>query len=261
MQAENISVEIGRIRLLHGVSFQARPGQITAIVGPNGSGKSTLLKAVTGEHRYKGRVVLNGRDISDLPGWELAARRGVLQQAATVAFPFTVREIVQLGHSAGRAATDPTVPDRALQLVDLEGYGPRSYQVLSGGEQQRAQLARVLAQVWSDTPADPPNWLFLDEPVSSLDIGHQYIVMDLMRRFADQGGGVVTVLHDLNLTAMYADHVVMMQSGRVLTAGSARDTLTTQVLTQAYGCPITVNAPAPAGMPFVLPQARLARGG
>ncbi len=256
MQAHDIRVTIGRRDILHGICMQARAGELTAIVGPNGSGKSTLLKALTAEIDFVGQVELNGRALTDYRPWDLAACRGVLQQSLNVAFPFTVREIVQLGHGAGLSAADPDIPDRALSLVDLDGFANRFYHELSGGEQQRTQLARVLAQVWIEARTDTPRWLFLDEPVSSLDIGHQYVVMDLTRRFTQNGGGVIAVMHDLNLTAMYADHVVLMEAGEVLAAGTASETLTTDLLSRAYGCPVSVNTPAPAGVPFVLPQAR-----
>ncbi|MEX0284727.1 MAG: heme ABC transporter ATP-binding protein [Paracoccaceae bacterium] len=260
MKATNISVSLNRKPILHGVSMEAQPGQVTAIVGPNGSGKSTFLRAVTGEVPYSGDVSLNARPIAGYKPWELAACRGVLQQAVSVSFPFTVREIVQLGHSAGLNAADPTVPEAALRMVDLDGFAHRFYQDLSGGEQQRTQLARALAQVWQDGAMTQPRWLFLDEPISSLDIGHQYIVMDIARDFAARGGGVVTVLHDLNLTAMFADHVVLMQKGRVFASGPCNDVLASDTLSDAYDCPVAVNAVPPRGVPFILPQSRLETG-
>src|SRR5690606_21651506 len=126
-------------------------------------------------------------------------------------FPFTVREVVELGLLDGpgllrhedRAA-------QALAAVDLTGFAGRFYQELSGGEQQRVQLARVLCQVWDPVGEDDPRFLLLDEPVSSLDISHQLTIMRLARRFADRGGGVVAIMHDLNLTAMFADHVTIL---------------------------------------------------
>ena len=252
-----LSVQLGRKPILRDVNLTASPGDITMIIGPNGSGKSTLLRALTGELPHHGDIRLNDRPLRSYKPWDLADTRGVLQQAQTVAFPFTVREIVSLGHASGRAATDPTVPAQALAKVDLAGFGDRYYQELSGGEQQRAQLARVLAQIWPHTSREVPPWLFLDEPVSSLDFGHQQVVMDLMRDFASAGGGTVAVMHDLNLTAIHADHVILMKAGQVLASGPVRDTLTEALLSEAYGCPVRVSGPVPDDLPYILPQSAL----
>jgi iron complex transport system ATP-binding protein len=167
-----------------------------------------------------------------------------------------VLEIVRLGLSAGLSAADSGLPFRALEAVDLAGFAGRFYQDLSGGEKQRVQLARVMAQVWQPVADGTPRWLILDEPVSALDIGHQYTVMDLVKDYARRGGGVVAVMHDLNLTAMYADQVVLMQAGRVLADGSPQEVLTADNLSSAYNCRVPVSAPAPAGLPYLLPQAR-----
>ena len=256
MQAFDITVTLGRRAILHGVDFEAKPGEVTAIAGPNGSGKTTLLRAMTGEVPFTGRVLLNGRDTSTMKPWELAAIRAVQPQSAAIAFPFTVLEIVRLGLSAGLAAADSALPLRALEQVDLAGYAGRFYQDLSGGEQQRVQLARVLAQVWEPMAEGTPRWLILDEPVASLDIGHQFTVMDLARSYAARGGGVVAVMHDLNLTAMFADRITLIHAGTVAAAGTPQEVLTNHTLQHVYGCPVPVNTAPPPGVPFLLPQAR-----
>ena len=260
MIGKDIHVTLGRAEILRGLDFGARPGAITAIVGPNGSGKSTLIKALTGEIAATGRMELNGRDIHALQPWELAAIRAVQSQSTTVAFPFTVIEIVRMGHSAGPWAAEPGIPEAALARLGLAHYAHRFYHELSGGEQQRAQLARVLAQVWHPRPDGAPAWVLLDEPVSSLDIGHQFVVMDLLAEYAGQGGGVITVMHDLNLTAIYADHVVLMKDGAVLAHGTPAEVLTDATLSRAYDHPLRVNRPAPEGVPYLLPQACRAAG-
>ncbi|WP_122073187.1 heme ABC transporter ATP-binding protein [Pseudophaeobacter sp. EL27] len=258
LEARNISVKLGGKEVLHGVDFTARSGKVTAIVGPNGSGKTTLLRAMTGEVPHHGQVSINGVDVASLQPWQLAAIRAVQPQSSTIAFPFTVLEIVRLGLSAGLSAADSSVPLQALACVGLGSFAGRMYQDLSGGEQQRVQLARVITQVWEPIVDNVPRWLILDEPVASLDIGHQFTVMDLARSYAARGGGVVAVMHDLNLTAMFADHVVLMQAGQVAATGSPAQVLTNETLASTYGCPIPVNTTPPAEMPFLLPQARAA---
>ena len=254
VSARDIKTSYGQRQILHGVDFTAAPGEVTAIVGPNGSGKSTLLKALTAEIDYAGQVTLNGRDITAFKTWDLAAIRGVLPQATPLAFPFTVVEVVRIGLARGIAAGQDRLIRQALARVGLAGFEGRLYQELSGGEQQRVQLARVLAQVWQPVQDGAPRWLFLDEPVSALDIGHQLQVMQIARDYADGGGGVVTVMHDLNLTAMFADSVALIGDGQILRQGRPEHVLCDELLSQAYRCDLRVNT-APASQTYLLPHA------
>ncbi|SDX65896.1 heme ABC transporter ATP-binding protein [Litoreibacter albidus] len=255
LTARNISVTLGHAQVLAHVDFTARAGQLTAIVGPNGSGKTTLLRALTGDVDYSGTVLLNGTDTQGQRPWQLAAQRAVLPQATTMAFPFTVIEVVRIGLTNGTAATHDSRAMQALRRVGLAHYANRFYQELSGGEQQRVQLARVLCQVWAPVEDGAPRWLLLDEPVASLDIGHQLEVMEIARGFARSGGGVVAVMHDLNLTALYADEVAMLAGGRLLAHGTPADVLTDATLSDAYGCALRVNTAPQAGHTFILPHA------
>ncbi|WP_353476365.1 heme ABC transporter ATP-binding protein (plasmid) [Salipiger sp. H15] len=253
LNATDVTVTLGRRRVLDGVSFRAAPGALTAIVGPNGSGKTTLLRAMSGDLGYEGRITLGGEDLSGTPPWRLALRRAVLAQFTPLAFPFTVAEVVRLGQIRRSAAGAPDLTPRALARVGLSGYAGRPYQELSGGEQQRVQLARVLCQVWEPVEEGEARWLFLDEPVSSLDIAHQLQVMRIARDFADAGGGVVAIMHDLNLTAMFADSVALLAGGRLLEQGSAGTLLRDELLSRAYGCTLRVSTPPVTG-PYVLPH-------
>lgn len=251
--AREISVRLGRTPVLQGVSVRARAGEVTAIVGPNGSGKTTLMRCLTGELAYTGCITLGGTDIAAMSPAALARRRGVLPQSAALAFPFTVAEVVRIGPEARGERADALVP-LALQAVDLAGFAGRLYQELSGGEQQRVQLARVLAQVWQPVDATGPRWLLLDEPVSSLDIAHQLTVMRLAADYARRGGGVVAVMHDLNLTALFAQRLILLGGGRVLHQGTPPEVLTDSLLSQAYGCRLRVNTVPEHGI-WVLPHA------
>ncbi|MER9895347.1 heme ABC transporter ATP-binding protein [Mesorhizobium sp. M0119] len=258
IEARDVSVAIGGKRIVANVDFEARPGEIAAIVGPNGSGKTTFLRALSGDLGYSGEVTVNGRHLSAMKPVEAATVRAVLPQATTLSFPFTVREIVRLGLVGGRSGAlsgeDQRLPERALARVDLDGFAGRFYQELSGGEQQRVQLARVLCQVWAPVLDGKPRYLFLDEPVSSLDIKHQLIIMDIARDFARRGGGVVAILHDLNLTAMYADRIFVMHRGRLAATGSPQQVLSDELIEKVFDCRLKVGVLPAANMPFVLPQ-------
>lgn len=257
LEIEALNVSLSGTPIVRDVSFAAKAGAVTVVVGPNGSGKSTMLKAVTGELRHTGRVRLNGTKVDGLPPEALAGLRAVLPQHTSLTFPLTVAEVVRLG--IRRGALPSASPHRriceALERVDLDGFAARAYHSLSGGEQQRVQLARVLCQVWDPCPGGVPRWLFLDEPISSLDIRHQILIMDVAADYARAGGGVVAVLHDLNLTALYADHILVMKTGRLLSQGTPKEVITDRLVSEAFDHPLRVSA-VPAGeVPFILPQA------
>jgi len=256
LEALDVSVVIGRKPILDDVSFAARPGEVTAIIGPNGSGKTTLLKSICGDIAHDGRVVINGQDLRRMKPWQAATLRAVLPQSTTLSFPFTVREVVALGTTAGRSGIDDPerLPEMALERVDLAGFAGRFYQELSGGEQQRVQLARVLCQVWRPVLDGAPRYLLLDEPVSSLDIKHQLAIMQIAREFAADGGGVVAVLHDLNLAAMASDRILVMRKGRAVAFGTPQEVLRDEVVNPVFECDLRVGGLPAGGTPFVLPQ-------
>ncbi|MEQ8480593.1 MAG: heme ABC transporter ATP-binding protein [Hoeflea sp.] len=257
LDAKNLSVAYGKRTILHGIDFSARPGEVTAVIGPNGSGKTTLLKALTAEVPFSGHVKIDNVPLQRFKPHELAARRAVLAQETQFAFPFTVAEIVALGIAAGSplpagAGRRQRIAD-ALEAVDLAGFSARSVHALSGGERQRVQLARVLCQIWEPVGASGPRWLFLDEPVSSLDIRHQLVIMDLAADYARRGGGVIAVMHDLNLTAMYADRITLMSGGHVAASGTPDAVFGDGTLAEVFGCPLKVGR-VPSNRRFVLPQ-------
>ena len=258
IEVDNVSVDIDRRRILEGISFTALPGQVTAVIGPNGSGKSTLLKALCRDYDFGGAIRINGHDVASMDLSKAATLRAVLPQSSSLPFPFTVREVVALGLTAGRPGVPlgalRRLPDEALARVDLAGFGGRFYGELSGGEQQRVQLARVICQVWEPVLDGAPRFLFLDEPVSSLDIKHQLMIMDVARQFAAAGGGVIAILHDLNLAAMYADQIVAIRKGSLAGCGTPAEVLTDALIAQVFDCPMRVGALPTGNIPFVLPQ-------
>lgn len=256
LSISELSVTLGAKSTFKALSFQAKPGELTLIVGPNGCGKSTLLKTIGDEHPYRGSIVLNDKNIQHYSSTELANIRAFLPQSTQVSFPFTVHEIVRLGlynqpcqHAEQRIL-------HALDKVGLANDAGRFFHQLSGGEQQRVQLARALIQVWQPVSNGKPKWLFLDEPVSSLDIGHQLMVMRLLKDFTRQGGGAVAVMHDLNLSAMFGDNIALMTPNQGLRQGRPTEILTNNNLQAAYHCALKINtAPQQSQAVYVLPHA------
>lgn len=253
---EQVSVSAGKTRIVQDLSFHAKAGEVLAIIGPSGSGKTTLMKAMTGELPYSGGLTLAGLEVCGLSPEVLAAMRGVLPQASQISFPLNVAEVVGLGLTSSRRERSFRARRiaEALAKVGLSGFEGRSYQELSGGEQQRVQLARVLCQVWDPLPQEGlPHWLFLDEPVSSLDIKHQVQIMQLAADYAKRGGGVVAVMHDLNLTAAFADQVLVMQGGRRLAFGARDEVMQAELLSKAYDFPLEILTRPGGGRPVIVP--------
>jgi iron complex transport system ATP-binding protein len=253
-EASAITFAIGAKKLLDGVDLALAPGRVTVLVGPNGAGKSTLLKVIAGELRPSaGTVRLHGRDVGSFRPAELARLRSVLPQSVTLAFPFSVDEVVRLGlpSSVPRGRADALVA-RALESVGLLDEARRACPSLSGGEEQRLHLARVLVQLWAAADDGRARYLLLDEPTSSLDLSHQLLVMRVARAHAEAGGGVLAVMHDLNLAAMAADELVALHRGRVVARGTPPEVITNRLMREVYGIDLKVCVP-PRGI-FVLPQ-------
>lgn len=258
IKATNLTVHLGTTAVIRGLDLTVRAGRLTAVAGPNGSGKSTLLRTLSGELGYSGTLAFHDRQMHAWRPEALAGLRGVLPQSSEVAFPFTVADIVAMGlelGAEGRQANSAARVNTALARVGLAGFGPRNYLTLSGGEQQRTQFARVLCQIPTALDGSgAPRLLLLDEPVASLDIRHQLEIMSVARDFARSGGAVVAIMHDLNLTALFADELLLLRDGQKVASGPVETVLTDANLEIAYGCRLRVNAVPADGMPFVLAQ-------
>ncbi len=233
---------------------------LTAVVGPNGAGKSTLLRILAGSLRPdRGSVLLGSRPVLSLSRHERAARIAYVPQRSMVAFPFAVREVVRLGRYLADRSGNALAVDRAIRRVGLADRADDPFGQLSAGQQQRATLARALAQLDLD-PDDPRPLaglcLLLDEPVSAMDPPHALATLRLLRTLADRGLCAVIVLHDLSLALRFANRsMVLSADGRVITAGPVADSLAPDVLRAAFDVDFTPLAdPAdPARTAALLP--------
>jgi iron complex transport system ATP-binding protein len=235
---------------LEATSFQAKPGEIVAILGPNASGKSTLLKLIAGALApMSGRILLDGFVTHSLTPRTRAQRIAVVQQESTLLFPARAWEFVLQGrHAHGRSlrfesADDVLIAKNALSQVGAADLSDRWMDQISGGEKQRVILARALAQ--------QPLLLLLDEPTLHLDIAAQVGLLDSLRRLAAENRyTVVVVTHELNLAAEYADQVVLMQRGRCLRVGPPASIYQRELLEQVFQTPLSIER-GPSGRPRV----------
>jgi iron complex transport system ATP-binding protein len=235
---------------LEAMSFQAKPGELVAILGPNASGKSTLLKLISGALQpLSGRIFLNGFETHSLPVKTRAQRIALVQQESRLLFPSRAWEFVMQGrHPYGgglrfESEEDILIANNALAQVGATQLADRWMDKISGGEKQRVILARALAQ--------QPLLLLLDEPTLHLDIGAQVDLLESLRRLAAQNRyTVVVVTHELSLAGEYADQVVLMHRGKCLRVGSPATVLQREILEQVFQAPLSVEMTA-SGRPRV----------
>lgn len=259
IETDAVSVLLDGRRIVDGVTFAAHRGEVHALIGPNGAGKSTLLAALTGDVPVSAGVVrVNGRALGDWSLKALARERAVLLQQGAVFFPFTVRQVVEMGRTpwlrtASEDDDDEAVAE-AMTLTDLDGFGERRVPSLSGGERARAAFARTLAQ--------RAGILLLDEPTAALDLGHQEVLLQVAQNRARSGDAVVVVLHDLTLAAAWAHRITLLDRGRVAATGTPDEVLTSDRLSAVYQHPVEVIRHPTSGAPIVLPvRASAATGG
>jgi len=250
--AQRLCVRRGGAAVLHEVSVALQPGQVVGVLGPNGAGKSTLLGALCGELvPSTGSVALHGRALANWPDAQRARCLAVLPQSSMLSFAFRAAEVVALGrlpHDSGRQQ-DARIVEAALATVDARHLAARSYLTLSGGERQRVHLARVLAQLW---PGRSGQVLLLDEPTSMLDPAHQHSILQAVREFADAGGAVLVILHDLNLAARYCDRLLLLADGRSVASGTPAEVLRIDVLRAVFGLDVLVLPHPQRGHPLVI---------
>ena len=251
LEAVDVSFRHGRRPILDSVNLTIDGGEVLALLGPNGAGKTTLLRLLAGDIRPdRGHIQLDGRPLDSFEPRALAIRRAVLAQSTHLTFPFTAFEVTLMGRHPHLAPAGETERDRhaatvALRRADAHAYADTPYTVLSGGEQQRVNVARALAQ---DAPV-----LLLDEPTAHLDPRHQHEVLQVARELAAEGCAVLAVLHDVNLAATYADRVALLADGRLLDQGTPWQVLTPERLRNVFGLRFAVARHPQLGVPLLAP--------
>ncbi len=243
IRADAVSLTLSGKAILEDLSFTLSPGTVTAVLGANGAGKSSLLSILAGDRPpTAGTLAWFDRPLSAWSSRDLARHRAMVPQATHLAFPFTVEEVVALGRLPHpRTGDDAAALASLRRQLDLDRFWGRAYDSLSGGEQQRVQFARALAQLWYPPENAPPRVLLLDEPTAALDLKHQVAILTEARTLATRDGMiVVAILHDLTLAARIADSALLLHQGRMLRQGPVAAVIEATALSEAYDTPVSV---------------------
>ncbi|WP_338875921.1 heme ABC transporter ATP-binding protein [Spirosoma sp. SC4-14] len=231
LKAENLSFSIGANVLINDVSLTLMPGEFTMVLGPNGAGKSTLLKLLTGtETPHQGQVWYGDQLLPSIPLATLAKQKAVLSQLLSLPFDLSVLDVVMMGRypyfDLNPTSLDKQIADNCLEETGMLSFKNRAFASLSGGEKQKVHLARVLAQLHRPPSDQSIKYLFLDEPISALDIHYQHQILSLVRNLAAQNMVVFVIVHDINLALQYAQKVILIDNGRIYGIGTADQVLT-----------------------------------
>jgi iron complex transport system ATP-binding protein len=251
LAVRGLGVRLGAQTILDAVDLTAEPGMVTGLIGPNGAGKSTLLRAILGLTPIEGgAITFDGSDLLAMPRRDRAQLAAFVEQSASTDARLTAREVVLLGRipfqtvwQVSPSPDDAGIADAALAAVDMTTFAGRLYHTLSGGEQQRVQIARALAQ--------QPRLLLLDEPTSHLDLRAQLATLGLLQQRAKAGGTVLLALHDLNLAAGFCDRLILLHNGKPVAEGPPDEVLTPALLRSVYGVDVTVLRHPASGRPLI----------
>lgn len=246
LSAENITYKVGNNILVNNVTVGFKPGVLNLIIGPNGAGKSTFIKLLCNLLQpTNGKVLYNGIDISTISIKEQARVRSVLSQSTDIAFPLTAFEVVMMGryphYNVTATQKDKDACTEAMQLFDVEELAERNYLSLSGGEKQRVHFARVIAQIWH-AQENKYRYLFLDEPLTFLDVYYQYHFMSKVIELLKQKDLIVVgVVHDLNLAAKYGGYIALINHGHIIATGTPKEVFTTENIKNVYRLQPTIE--------------------
>jgi iron complex transport system ATP-binding protein len=257
IQVQNLSVRRQQRTILEAINLAVNCGELVGLIGPNGAGKSTLLRCLAGDlEPTSGQVLLHDKPLTSWSRADLSRCRAVMPQQQTVPFPFQCQQIVAMGRHPYRRQLPPpvnaAVVDAVLAATGVDALRARSYQALSGGEAQRVQMARSLAQIWPGAERLEPGLILLDEPTASLDPRFQHEGLALIRQLTRQQLAGVAVLHDLNLAAQYCDRIAILRDGALYAWGRPRDVLTPAILRAVYQIEVSVIDHPEQGAPMIV---------
>lgn len=256
LKTSAISYHAGKKQILNNISAEFSPGEFNMILGPNGSGKSTFLKIFSGDiHHYNGAVTYGDKKITAIKKEELAKLRAVMSQQSDLIFPLTVEEVVMMGRyphfSFNPTKKDDTICDEVIERMRLTNFRDRNYLTLSGGEKQRVQFARFLAQIWQQQPGEL-RYLFLDEPLTSLDINYQQEFLQVAKELVNATTVLIAVMHDINLAAHYGDKLFFLKNGELAATGKPKEMLTEALIEKVFDVKVNIVANPVNGNPLLV---------
>ena len=235
LELDSLSYKINNKQLIDDVSLKILDGEMVSVIGPNGSGKSTLIRLISTElDPSSGQIFFQGKLNNDWDSVDLALARSVLSQSNHLSFPFSVLDIVKMGlYPSKEHGNYDDICKTVLNIFDLNNYTDRNYITLSGGEKQRVQLARVIAQIWSKDKYEN-KLLILDEPTSFLDINHQEILFSFLKDMNKKGLTIIMVLHDLNHAMINSNKVIMLKDANLVDFGKVRKVMNLDNLKKVF---------------------------
>lgn len=254
IKVRELSYKAGGKKLLDSLSFDAHKGELLAILGANGAGKSTLMKLLCREIKpFRGTIMINNKELNNYRLEDLARTRAVLSQHNTISISFQVNELVLMGRyphfQQKPTAADFKIVNQVMEETGITHLASRDYNTLSGGEQQRVQLARVIAQIY-----DSPNaCLFLDEPTNGLDLQYQQQIMELSRSLADRGYCVICILHDINFASRFADRILMLKNGKKVAEGLPVEVISCEHIQETFSIKVKLMECEGYNCPLVVP--------
>lgn len=254
IEVSNISFAVGKKHLLKDVSLSVKPGELLAIIGSNGAGKSTLLKLMCKDIlTHSGDIRIRGKSITHYRLPELAKFRSVLAQSNTLSLSFQVEDLVVMGryphYDSRPSEADMAIVRQVMADTGITELAQRDYNTLSGGEQQRVQLARVMAQIYDQ----PKGILFLDEPTNGLDLLYQQQILSVARAMADRGYCIVCILHDINFAARFADNILILKNGERIAFGSPQEVITKENIQDAFNIEVRLLHDEDFRFPVIIP--------
>ncbi|OHW62342.1 putative siderophore transport system ATP-binding protein YusV [Andreesenia angusta] len=253
IEVRNLSWSYGEEKVLRGIDFQVEVGKFYSVIGPNGSGKTTLFKLISSALELKGgSIYLNERDAKTYTKKELAKTVATVPQNTAVEFDFSVEDIVMMGRSPylrrfqSESEVDLEIVECAMKMVDIVHLREKKINGISGGERQRAIIARAIAQ--------SADIMLLDEPISHIDLRYQIELLDTVRKLnREKGVTVVAILHDLNLAAEYSDKLFLISKGEIVAKGSPEEVLTASNIEEVYGLKVNLVENPETGKPHIIP--------
>ena len=255
ISVQHIRYSTGGRQLLNDISFEINAGELLSIIGANGAGKSTLLKLLCKELTVSsGEIYIRNSAINTYKLSQLARFRSVLAQRNTLSVSFKVHELVTMGRYPHFHQTptghDMQIVKKAMEETGITAFANRDYNTLSGGEQQRVQLARVIAQIYDQ----PKGILFLDEPINGLDLLYQQQILQLARDLANRGYCVISILHDINFASQFSDKILILKKGRQVAFGKPHDVINADNIYEAFDIRVRMLDDETFKCPLIIPS-------